>query len=46
MQGQTSRAENSVTLAARFSVFIAQLTPTVKAFFAGRSSAEEAACIG
>jgi hypothetical protein len=39
MEGQTGRAKYGVTHAARFSVFVAQLSPTIKTLLAGRSSA-------
>jgi hypothetical protein len=46
MQRQTGRAKYGVTHATRFSVFVAQLNPTVKAFLGGRLSAGKAVRVG
>jgi len=46
MEGQTGWAENSAAHAALFRMIGAQLSPTVKTFLAGRSSAGKAVRVG
>jgi hypothetical protein len=46
MEEQTRWAENSAAHAALLRMFVAQLTPTVKTFLAGRSSAGKAVRVG